>query len=212
MKLKSNNVGYAIVLAGVFAGIVFAAVLPLTMLFIRNSHSGVSTVYRIPLSATWGVAFLILIVLNVVTLVRVSIVRRSPALNDRSPIPRLLVRIQIAAVQLIVASIGSVLSLTVCLALGTRVYYSDPRCYLDWDDILFRSARLFLLYGTTICVWFVQGPVMILVSKTASSRSGSSDLRLMPNGNMNSSNSMVRDKQNQSQRNSNSPRPPEAEV
>jgi hypothetical protein len=168
MKLKSNNVGCAMILAGMFAGVVLAAVLPLTMLYIRNRHSGMDSTYRLPLSATWGVVFLILIGLNLVSFLKVATLRRFVALNEGSSIARLLTRIQVASVQLTVASLGAFVSLCVCLATSNRSYYSDPGCYLDWDDIIFRSARLFLLYGTIISVWFVQGPIMCLVSKTAS--------------------------------------------
>jgi hypothetical protein len=165
VRLQKSNVVTVATTSVLLSVVAVAVVLPLTLLLISGNRANSAIFYMTPLSGILGVLFGICGVLSLATCIQVELLKRQAAVRRALPIYGVLVKIQIAAVQLAFAAFGVVLCLGVFPVQATRRYYDDPRAALDPDDILVRCARMFLIYGAAICLWFVQGPVMRLAMK-----------------------------------------------
>jgi len=121
--------------------------------------------YVLAIVIAWIVIFPFVIFLNLVALIRIRRVSKpSPQIaenngqvddsaNNKSR--QLLHRIQISAVNIIIAC-AATLALTVFnIPRSQRGLTSDPRCYFDAVDICFRFSMFSVLYGCGVALWFL---------------------------------------------------------
>jgi len=171
IRMRSSRVLLIIVFSVVFTIITLGVQLPLSLVSISNYRGVSSGILAKDVAIAWIVILTAILGVNLAALIKVSMLYNSTR-NSSSTCPdrrgrqtiihKLLRRIQVAAVQLCFASIATMVSFCVFgfLRLAPpRIYYSDPRCFWDYQNLVWRFGRLFVLYGCTVCVWFVFEPV-----------------------------------------------------
>ena len=165
IKLRKSNIIFVTALSLLFSAVTLAIELPFLILFVSGYRSWDTAGWMVPISVVWGIIWGNSIILNTLALIRVSTFLRSMRQSVSPEMHSLLVRIQIAAANFIVASAGTFVALAVLPVPAARRFYDDPRSYLDSDDLAVRSARIFLAYAGGIAVWFVAGPIVQLEAK-----------------------------------------------
>jgi magnesium-transporting ATPase (P-type) len=120
-----------------------------------------AAIWSLAIVIGWGVIFGSIILLNLLAFLRITQMKRIQSILPNADNPeslgmqRMMTRIQITAGQIVLGALGALITSSFFQVRSRRGFYSDPRCYFDWNDFAFRISMFFVQYVCAVAIWFV---------------------------------------------------------